>query len=230
MNAFQYYKIEVTQNSGFFSTTCLVDIEFQETIDFTPTKVDIVNAPLYKPFDGPVANSYDGDPTTSYCVDTTIWGPLFVVYDLGVEKELSRYKIIVSEFPGPATPYSWVLYGCNDENCYSSDTTKLDEQTGFDTITWANKYSNGVSLPLEPYLLEVSVLAAPTYDIALIETGCVFTASAEEDDTNFGTMSCTFDAKGDSDHSVISELFGSDCKSPVTSGLIQENLTLLPLV
>ena len=144
--------------------------------------------------------------------------------DLGVEKELSRYKIIVSEFPGPATPYSWVLYGCNDENCYSSDTTKLDEQTGFDTITWANKYSNGVSLPLAPYLPEVSVLAAPTYDIALGGTGCVFTASAEEDDTNFGTMSCTFDAEGDSSHVVSSKLFGSDCKSPVTPGLIQENL------
>ena len=210
MNAaleFRYYKFEeLVAPNPTWPTTCLVDIEFQE--GSTPTKADIVGTPLYKPFDGPVANSYDGDPTTSYCVDTTIWGPLFVVYDLGVEKELSRYTIY-------GTPFSWVLYGCND--IYCNDSTKLDEQTGFDT-------SNGVSLPLEPYLPEVSVFAAPTYDIALSETGCVFTASAEEDDTNFGTMSCTFDAKGDSDHSVISELFGSDCKSPVTSGLIQENL------
>ena len=59
---------------------------------------------------------------------------------------------------------------------------------------------------------------APTYEITL--SGCNFVA----DTTDIGTVTCTFDANGDSNHVVESVLKGPDCSADNTNaGLTREN-------
>jgi len=66
-------------------------------------------------------------------------------------------------------------------------------------------------------LPDPQISPAPTYEIDL--SGCEFVA----DTTNIGTVTCTFEANGDSNHVVDSVLYGPDCSAGANTGLTREN-------
>ena len=73
------------------------------------------------------------------------------------------------------------------------------------------------------YDIEV-ISPAPTYNITLSESRCEFTA----DITSIGTVTCTFEANGDSNHVVDSVLFGPDCSADTNAGLTQVSTDFTP--
>ena len=64
------------------------------------------------------------------------------------------------------------------------------------------------------------ILPAPTFDITLSESpGCEFDADTD----TIGTVTCTFEASGDSEHAVESVLLGPECSADITNnGLTQD--------
>jgi len=73
------------------------------------------------------------------------------------------------------------------------------------------------------YDIEV-ISPAPTYNITLSESRCEFTT----DITSIGTVTCTFEANGDSNNVVDSVLFGPDCSADTNAGLTQVSTDFTP--
>jgi len=113
---------------------------------------------------------------------------------------------------------------CNDWSSSSSLTSGAKGNSGFDNAVWTKGSTNrfcDVNLRLYCFqqieLPDPQISPAPTYEIDL--SGCEFVA----DTTNIGTVTCTFEANGDSNHVVNSVLKGPDCSAEANTGLTREN-------
>lgn len=116
-------------------------------------------------------------------------------------------------------------FDCNDWSSSSSSDSSFVGDTFENNARWtiSSSVTTACAAPLRLYcfqqieLPDPQISPAPTYEIDL--SGCEFVA----DTTNIGTVTCTFEANGDSNHVVNSVLKGPDCSAEANTGLTREN-------
>ena len=115
---------------------------------------------------------------------------------------------------------------CNGENVCNDSSGTFTLPASCAAGDYSDSAASSCSVP-QSTPSETEILPAPTFNITLSESpGCEFVADTD----TIGTVTCTFEANGDSGHTVESVLLGPECSAENNNGGLtrDENPTIPP--